>query len=88
MSMRIVAVAALVAAAGLGLAGPAGAEERTCKGSLGQVTVDNVRVPAGHTCTMTGTYVKGTVKVESRATLNASGVRVVGNIQAENHRSV
>ena len=31
---------------------------------------------------------KGTVKVERGATLTASGIRVVGNVQAENARSV
>ena len=45
------------------------AEERTCRGTLGAVTVDNLRVPAGATCTLNGTNVKGTVKVERNATL-------------------
>lgn len=64
------------------------AEERTCKGSLGAITVDNLRVPDGASCTLTGTTVKGTVKVESRATLVANGIRVIGNVQAENARKV
>jgi hypothetical protein len=64
------------------------AEERVCRGSLGAVTVNNLRVPAGATCRLSRTYVKGTVKVESRATLVAIGVRVIGNVQAEGHRSV
>ena len=38
----------------------ASAEERTCRGSLGGVTVDNLRVPQGASCTLTGTRVKGT----------------------------
>ena len=64
-------------------ASPALAEERTCRGTLGAVTVDNLRVPQGATCTLNGTRVKGTVKVGRGATLKASGIRVVGNIQAE-----
>ena len=64
------------------------AEERTCRGFLGAITVDNVRVPQGATCTMQGTYVKGTVKVERRATLSANDVHVIGNVQAEGARSV
>jgi hypothetical protein len=64
------------------------AEERTCKGSLGAITVDNLRVPEGASCTLTGTTVKGTVKVESRATLVANGIRVIGNVQAENAKKV
>jgi hypothetical protein len=40
-------------------AGPAQAEERVCRGSIGAKTVDNLRVPQGATCTLNGTYVKG-----------------------------
>ena len=63
-------------------------EERTCRGTIGATTVDNVRVPDNATCTLDGTYVKGTIKVESNAVLLASRVRVVGNVQAENARKV
>jgi hypothetical protein len=73
----VLSLAAAVAAA------PALAEERTCRGTLGAITVDNLRVPQGATCTLNGTRVKGTVKVERGATLNASGIRVIGNVQAE-----
>ena len=69
-------------------AAPASAEERSCRGSIGAVTVDNLRVPAGATCTLTRTYVKGTVKVARSATLRAYAVRVVGNVQGEGHRSI
>jgi hypothetical protein len=74
----------------IALAGPAPAlaEERTCRGEIGQRTVDNLRVPDGATCTLRGTTVKGTIKVESRATLLAYGVRVVGNVQGENAQKV
>lgn len=64
------------------------AEERTCRGTLGAITVDNLRVPDGATCTLNGTRVKGTIKVETNATLKAIGVRVVGNVQGENSRKV
>jgi hypothetical protein len=64
------------------------AEERTCRGFIGAITVDNVRVPQGGTCTMQGTYVKGTIKVQTNARLRASNVRVIGNVQAEGARSV
>lgn len=69
-------------------ASPARAEERTCRGTLGARTVDNLRVPSGATCSLNGTKVKGTIKVERGATLNASAIRVIGNIQAENARRV
>ena len=64
------------------------AEERSCRGTLGAVTVDNLRVPQGATCTLNGTRVKGTVYVERSATLRATNAAIVGNVQAENAASV
>jgi hypothetical protein len=64
------------------------AEERVCRGQIGARTVDNLRVPDGASCWLRGTKVKGTVKVESNATLRADGVIVIGNVQGENARSV
>jgi hypothetical protein len=69
-------------------AGPASAEERVCRGTIGAVTVDNLRVPQDATCTLNGTFVEGTVKVERNATLKAFDIRVIGNVQAENARNV
>ena len=69
-------------------AGPAWAEETVCRGTIGAVTVDNLRVPDDATCRLNGTRVKGTVKVEDNAILRAFGVRVIGNVQAENARKV
>ena len=82
----IVSAAALVAM----LLSPAiaAAEERTCRGTIGARTLDNVRVPQNATCLLEGTYVKGTVKVETNAALRAEGVRVIGNVQGENARRV
>jgi len=86
-SMRWMAV--LAVGGGLLLpAGPASAEERVCRGTIGAVTVDNLRVPQESTCTLEGTLVEGTIKVERDATLKASGIRVIGNVQAENARKV
>jgi hypothetical protein len=64
-------------------AAPAHADERVCRGVLGAVTVDDLRVPSGATCTLRGTQVEGTLQVESRATLTATSVRVDGNVQGE-----
>ena len=87
--MLKLALIATATAATLGvLALPAAAEERSCRGALGAITVDNLLVPQGATCTLSGTYVKGTIKVESDATLKAKDVRVIGNVQAENHKFV
>ena len=64
------------------------AEETICRGRLWHVTVDNLRVPASGSCTLHGGHVKGTVKVEARATLHAYEVRIAGDVQAENARLV
>jgi hypothetical protein len=87
--MRKLSLMGLAAGCAIILAAPiVKAEERTCRGSLGAVTVDNLRVPDGASCRLDGTIVKGTIKVESRATLVAGSVRVVGNLQAENAKKV
>lgn len=67
---------------------PASAEERICRGSIGAVTLDNVRVPQGATCRLQGTRVQGTIKVERAATLVAAKVIVIGNVQGEGAKSV
>jgi hypothetical protein len=64
------------------------AEETICRGRLWHVSVDNLRVPKGETCTLNRGHVKGTITVEARATLKAREVRVAGNIQAENARLI
>ena len=55
----------------------------TCQGSIGAVAVDNLLVPQGTTCTLDGTTVNGTIKVENGASLTAQRVTVIGNLQAE-----
>jgi hypothetical protein len=64
------------------------AEERVCRGTIGPTTVDNLLVPQGATCTLNGTRVEGTVKLERNATLTASGIRVKGNVQSEGFKSI
>lgn len=64
------------------------ADDYTCTGTVGVVTVDNLRVPQNATCTLIGTRVEGNIFVENNATLLADDVRVDGNIQAENARKV
>jgi hypothetical protein len=64
------------------------AEEFRCRGTLGAVTKDNIFVPDGATCTLNGTRAKGTVKVGTNATLRATSINVVGNIQAEGAKYV
>jgi DUF4097 and DUF4098 domain-containing protein YvlB len=82
------AFAAIVMPLALLAATPASAEERICRSSLGKVTVDNLKVPAKATCKLDGTRVKGSIIVETGATLIAAKVVVVGNVQAEGAKAV
>jgi hypothetical protein len=51
---------------------------------IGAATVDNVTVPAGTACRLTGTRVLGSVAVETGAVLLAGGgVNVTGNVQGQ-----
>jgi hypothetical protein len=70
-------------AGSLAIPAVAAADERVCTGAIGLETVDNVRVPEGAACTLDGTVVQGTVKVERDATLEADAVTVIGNVQGE-----
>src|SRR5687767_14098593 len=89
MPTKFVLALAIGSLAAVALAvAPALAEERSCRGTLGAVTVVNLRVPQGATCKLNGTRVQGTIKVERAATLKASRVRVIGNIQAEGAANV
>ena len=54
----------------------ASAEERTCRGTIGATTLDNVRVPQNGKCVLKRTRVMGRVKVERNASLRAKHVRV------------
>jgi hypothetical protein len=67
---------------------PAAADETTCRGKMGKVTVDDLRVPQNSTCELDRTKVKGSINVERGATLLASRVVVVGNVQAESAKLV
>ena len=86
MRTTLVFVAAALAAAAF--TGPAAAEERICRGTIGAATVDNLKVPDRAACTLRGTRVKGTIKVGTGSRLVANRVRVVGNVQAEGSRRV
>lgn len=83
MMALVLGVAALLMAASV-----AQAEERVCRGTIGGATVDNLRVPQGASCTLNGTRVEGTVKVERSARLFANGIRVKGNVQSEGFQAI
>jgi hypothetical protein len=83
-----VAVLAVTAVTATVLPQMAFGEERSCRGQLGRTTVDNLRVPQQAMCVLTGTRVQGVITVQRGATLIANGIRVIGNVQAENARNV
>lgn len=73
---------ALAIWAALGSNSPALADEFVCQGSLGSITVDDLRVPEDAICVLSGTMVGGNIIVEKGAVLDASFVKVSGNIKA------
>lgn len=85
--LRGALVGGIASLAALG-AQPLLAGETRCAEPLGRVSVDTLRVPAGATCTLDATRVKGDLVVERDATLVAQGVSVGGNVRAENARAV
>jgi hypothetical protein len=87
--MKHVLIIIVVLAAILVTAGPAHADDRRCSGTIGARSIDgNVIVPRGQTCRLNGTRVDDNVFVRANARLFARGVRIGGNIQAENHQLV
>lgn len=81
LSLTVGSVALLVPAT-------ASADERACRGKIGKKSVDDLRVPRGASCVLTGTRVDGNIKVGRNAVLRARNVRVGGNVQGENSRLV
>jgi hypothetical protein len=60
----------------------------SCNGTIGAVSVDEVHVPVGATCRLTGTRVNSNVSIDTGATLVATGVYVDGDVEGQGARSV
>lgn len=71
------AIAAVLASSSLA------AEETVCRGTLGARAFDNLFVPDDSSCTLNRTRLNGSVVVGRGASLQANGVRINGNVQAE-----
>jgi hypothetical protein len=84
--LALAVTAAVVAV--LGFPTTAMAEEKVCRSTYTDKTFDNVKVPQGATCTLIRVKVKGTIKVNNDARLEAVAVRVIGNVQGEDARNV
>lgn len=69
----------------LSLTFPAFADDINCVQSIGAKTIDgNIIVPAGRSCTLNGTKVKGNVELRDRAQiLIQNGANVIGNVQTD-----
>lgn len=85
----VVAAGAIALVAAIAVPGAFG-ETTKCIGTpvAGTTTLDNVKVPRGATCTLSGVKVKGNIKVGEDATLIATNVNVKGSIQAKEFTSV
>lgn len=93
MSLRKLAATALVggiaAVLSVAVASPAQAAETQCRGALGPVVVaGDVVVPAGESCLLDGTTVRGNVVVRRDAVLATVDARVTGNIRANDATSL
>lgn len=61
----------------------------TCRNQqLGAIRADNVVVPAGATCRLSGTHLNGSLEVGQGAQLDARGVIAAGNLVAEGAAAV
>ncbi|MDQ2683988.1 MAG: hypothetical protein M3Y37_10725 [Chloroflexota bacterium] len=86
--MRRLVLIIMLAVLGLGTIGfssapSASAETRRCTGRIGASTVDNITVPAGKSCTLERTRVKGSVWVSKGGTLRIVSAKIEGNVQSE-----
>jgi hypothetical protein len=59
-----------------------------CVGLVTAVNQENVIVPSGASCTLSGVTLTGNVKVEPRGLLVARTVNIGGSVQATEHRAV
>lgn len=75
------------ACAALSFAGAAGADDRVCRGNLGEQRIDG-NLHVAEACALRGTQVDGNITVGPGGRLSADGVRVGGNIQADNAAAV
>ena len=87
-SRKLIIMTAAIAGLMLGSVSVAMADDTFCAAggpeTLGAVTVDNVLVSGGFTCTLAGTTVEGNVKVEPGSSLRVfAPTSVEGNIQSD-----
>ena len=88
LDISVVGIAVMTIVSNWSMINIAKAEEIRCQGSLGRITVDNLKVLEGKICHLQGTTVKGNIVVNNGAILKASYIKVNGNIEAEGARAI
>jgi hypothetical protein len=58
------------------------ADDYICTGTVGAISIDNLRVPRNAICILDGTQVNGNIQIQAHAKLEASNIYVDGNIQS------
>ena len=64
------------------------ADDLECTGTLSELQIDNVIVPAGATCDLGGTRVQGNITVGTNAALIANTALINGNVHGNGFRAV
>lgn len=80
MSRSITTLALVIV---LGASASVAAEETICRGTLGPRAFDSILVPDNARCTLNRSRVSGSIMVGRGASLQANGVRVEGDVQAD-----
>ena len=79
--MRVIGLFAAAVAVALTIASPAAARDIKCNGAFKGKTYDDVTVPRGAACTLTGSTVRGDVKVLKNAYFQATATSVRGDVE-------
>jgi len=86
--MRVLGLVAAAVVAVLAIASPASARDLRCNGAYKGKTLDDVTVPRGAACTLTGSTVRGDVVVLKNAYFQATATVVRGDVEGKRAQTV
>lgn len=86
--MKVVGLLAATLLGVLALASPAAARDLTCNGVFKGKTYDDVKVPRGGACTITGARIRGDVRVLKDAYLQTRATTVRGDVEGMDAQTV
>ncbi len=86
--MRVLGLLAVAFASVLMIASPAAARDLNCNGAFTGKTYDDVTVARGAACTLTGSTVRGNVKVLKNAYLQTTGTTIRGDVEGKGAQTV